>query len=148
MHSDNESKFTSAEFVRFAKELDFYHTIFSLGHQQSIGKAEASAKIIKRLMRRAYDPYLALLEYCSTPMSGMTTSPAERMFGHATCSILPISSALGVDNMLQEIARSFSARSSVVSGSFTLFEPKVLVHELLGITSWRRQPWNHTGYYI
>ena len=100
-------------------------------------------------MRRAYDPYLALLEYRSIPMSGMTTSPAEKMFGHATRSILPTGSALGVNNMLQEIARrSFNARSSIVSGSFTLFEPKVWVHELLGITSWSRQPWNHTGYYI
>ena len=100
-------------------------------------------------MRRADDPYLALLEYRNNSTAGKTTSPAEKMFGHANRSILPTSSALVVSNMLQKIARrNVNVRSSVVSGSFTLPQPEVWVHELLGFTIWNRQPWNHMGFNI
>ena len=105
VHSDNGSQFTSDEFVRFAKEWGFYHATSSPGHQQSNGKAEAFVKIIKWLMKKADNSYLALLKYRNTPTAGMTMSPAERMFGHATRSTLPTSRALGANNTYQEKAR-------------------------------------------
>ena len=106
VQSDNGSQFTSAEFERFGKEWGFRHTTSSPGHQQSNGKAEAAVKIIKRLMRRAEDPYLALLEFRNTPTAGMSSSPAERMFGHGTRSILPTGgSANKSHRVLQEKVR-------------------------------------------
>ena len=89
LHSDNGSQFTSAEFSVFSKTWGFQHTTSSPGHPQSNGKAEAAVKIVKRIMKRAEDPYLALLEYRNTPTSGMSSSPCQRLFGHATRSILP-----------------------------------------------------------
>ena len=102
LHSDNGSQFTSAEFATFCKEWGFQHTTSSPGHQQSNGKAESAVKIIKRLMRRAEDPYLALLEYRNTPTVGLTSSPAERMFGHSTRSILPTVSQPKADVLIQK----------------------------------------------
>ena len=89
LHSDNGPQFTSSEFTMFSDEWGFQHTTSSPGHQQSNGKAESAVKIVKRLMRRAEDPYLALLEYRNTPTVGLDSSPAQRMFGHSTRSILP-----------------------------------------------------------
>ena len=89
LQSDNGTQFVSAEFDAFRRDWGFQHTTSSPGHQQSNGKAEAAVKIVKRLMKRADDPYLALLEYRNTPTSGMTSSPTQRMFGRATRSILP-----------------------------------------------------------
>lgn len=103
LQSDNGTQFTSAEFASFCSEWGVYHTTSSPGHQQSNGKAEAAVKIIKRLLRRAEDPHLALLEYRNTPTAGMTTSPAERLFGHATRSILPTGSSEH-QNVLKEKA--------------------------------------------
>lgn len=89
VQSDNGPQFASSDFTIFGQKWGFQHTTSSPGHQQSNGKAEAAVKIIKRLMRRADDPYLALLEYRNTPTAEMSTSPAERMLGHSTRSILP-----------------------------------------------------------
>ena len=91
VHSDNGSQVTSDEFVRFSKKWGFYHIAFSSSHWQSNSKTESSVKIITRLMKKADDLYLALLEYCNTQTAGMNTSPAEKMFGHSTSSILPTS---------------------------------------------------------
>ena len=104
LQSDNGTQFTCSEFAAFSTEWGFQHTTSSPGHQQSNGKAEAAVKIIKRLMKRAEDPYLALLEYRNTPTVGMTSSPAQRMFGHATRSILPTGDPT-CTNVLQQKAR-------------------------------------------
>jgi hypothetical protein len=89
VQSDNGPQFVSAEFSAFGRNWEFKHTTSSPGHQQSNGKAEAAVKIIKRILRRSSDPYLALLEYRNTPTADMSTSPTERMFGRSTRSILP-----------------------------------------------------------
>ena len=104
LQSDNGTQFTCSEFAAFSTEWGFQHTTSSPGHQQSNGKAEAAVNIIKRLMKRAEDPYLALLEYRNTPTVGMTSSPAQRMFGHATRSILPTGDPT-CTNVLQQKAR-------------------------------------------
>ena len=94
VQSDNGPQFTSSQFAQFSKTWGFNHTSSSPGHPKSNGKAEAAVKIVKRLMKRAKDPYLALLEYRNTPTAGMTTSPIERLLQRETRSILPI----GTDN--------------------------------------------------
>ena len=102
LHSDNGPQFVSAEFAKFSGEWGFQHTVSSPGHQQCNGKAEAAVKVIKRLMKRADDPYLALLEYRNTPTAGMSSSPAQRMFGHSTRSILPTATPFGTDVLTQK----------------------------------------------
>jgi len=70
LQSDNEPHFTLAEFARLSAEWGFIQTTSFPGHQQSNGKAKAAVKIIKRPMKRAEDPYLALLEYRNTRLQG------------------------------------------------------------------------------
>lgn len=47
-------------------------------------------KVIKRIIRKSHNPYLALLKYRNIPPAAMSNSPAERMLGLPTRSILPI----------------------------------------------------------
>ena len=60
--------------------------------------AEKAVQTVKRLMTKARhdgnDPYLALLEYRNTPWSGTLGSPAQRLMGRRTKTLLPVSSTL------------------------------------------------------
>ena len=96
-HSDNGPQFTAREFARFSEEWDFEHTTSSPYHSQSNGKAESSIKQAKRLLKRAKDVQLALLEHRNTTTAGMTTSPIQRLFHRSTRSILPQGLAEQVD---------------------------------------------------
>jgi hypothetical protein len=126
LHSDNGPQFVSAEFAKFSGEWGFKHTVSSPGHQQSNGKAEAAVKIIKRLMKRADDPYLTLLEYRNTPTAGMSSSPAQRMFGHSTRSILPTANPLCTDVLTQK------ARKKIVTQNHSNCSAKELAQLNIG----------------
>lgn len=89
VHSDNGPQFSAREFAVFSNEWDFLHTTSSPYHSQSNGKAESSVKLAKRLLKRAADPQLALLEYRNTITAGMTTSPIQRLLHRSTRSIIP-----------------------------------------------------------
>ena len=69
------------------------HETSSPGNIQANGAAEAAVKIAKRLLRKCKatgeDPYLGLLNIRNTPPEGMTTSPAQRLFGRRTKTLLP-----------------------------------------------------------
>ena len=91
--SDNGPQYSSEEFRRFAQQYEFEHVTSSLGYPQSNDKAESAVKQAKRIMEKAIaakeDPYLALLAHRNTPSDGMTTSPAQRLFGRRTRIRLP-----------------------------------------------------------
>ena len=91
--SDNAKQYVSEEFERFSRKWMFKHTTSSPLYPQSNGKAEASVKIAKNLMRKAKasksDAYLALLEYRNTPTKDMDTSPVQRLMNRQTQSVLP-----------------------------------------------------------
>lgn len=90
LHSDNGTQFTSAAFRKFTKEWMFAHSTSSPYYPKSNGKAEATVKIVKRLLKRCEDPQLALLIYRNTPTEGMETSPMQRLIGRATQANLPL----------------------------------------------------------
>ena len=73
--------FNSSEFRKFAKEYNFSLITSSLRFPQSNGLAEKYVGIIKDILRRCEetndDPYLALLRYRNTPVTGMQYSPAQ-----------------------------------------------------------------------
>ena len=92
--SDNGPPFNSLEFRRFAEEYEFKHTTSSPGYPQSNGKAENAVKQMKRMMTKTCetetDPYLALLEMRNLPSENVSSSPAQRLMGRRTRTMLPI----------------------------------------------------------
>ena len=91
--SDNGPQFSSQEFKTFVSLWDVEHRTSSPGHQQANGKAEAAVKMAKRIIDRALknnqDPCLAILEYRNIP-SQDSLSPAQRMFGRMTHTMIPV----------------------------------------------------------
>ena len=91
--SDNGPQFTSVEFAQFAKEWQFHHQTSSPHYPQSNGRAENAVKTCKILMKKAKasgeEPLLALLDWRNTPTESIGTSPAQRLMGRRTRTLLP-----------------------------------------------------------
>jgi len=60
--------------------------------------AKRAVQTVKNLLKKAIldkrDPYLALLEYRNTPTSDALGSPAQRLMGRRTKTLLPTSNRL------------------------------------------------------
>ena len=95
--SDN-MPFNSLEFREFSASHEFEVITSSPGYPQSNGKAKNAIKTAKSIMKKAKkagtDPYLSLLDWRNTPSKGMSSSPAQRMFGRRTRTLLPTTSYL------------------------------------------------------
>ena len=95
--SDN-MPFNSAEFLKFAKDWGFKLTTSSPTYAQSNGMAEKTVQTVKRLLKKAslsgIDPYIALLEYRNTPVSGMSLSPAQMLMSRRLRGKLPTTAAM------------------------------------------------------
>ena len=76
--SDN-MPFNSKEFDEFAKEWEFKQTTSSPTYAQSNGMSEKAVQTVKRILKKASadDPYIGLMEYRNTPVTGMTYSPSQ-----------------------------------------------------------------------
>ena len=95
--SDNASQYRSSLFKTFARDWGFIHETISPGNSQANGAAEGAVKVAKRILRKSHssgeDPYIALLNLRNTPTEGLNTSPAQRLFGRRTKSMIPTSEA-------------------------------------------------------
>ena len=95
--SDNGPQYTAEAFRDFAKQWQFKHVTSSPGHSQANGAAEVAVRSIKRILRKCQaakeDPYLALLNLRNTPNEGLNTSPAQRLLGRRTKSLLPMANS-------------------------------------------------------
>lgn len=69
----------------------------SPGNSKANGTAKAAVEIVKRMMRKCKlqqeDPYLGLVSIRNTVNEGWHSSPAQRMFGTATKTLLPTTSS-------------------------------------------------------
>ena len=94
----NSPRFTSDKFADFAREWDFKHRTSSPGHQQANGRAEAAVKAAKNILCKAEesgnDPYLAILAVRNTLTEEMDTSPAQRLLGRRSKTLLPMTKEL------------------------------------------------------
>ena len=92
IYADNQP-FNSHAFINFANSWGITVTTSSPGFPQSNGQAEIYVSIVKQLMKKAEDsgkdPYIALLEYRNTPVSGMKHSPAQLAMSRMLRSKLP-----------------------------------------------------------
>jgi len=90
--SDNGPCFSSKEWRNFSVQYDFKHVTSSPEYTQSNGKAEKGVHILKQLLKKAADsesdPYLALLNYRTSPLEcGM--APAEILMNRKLRTTLP-----------------------------------------------------------
>ncbi|PFX23508.1 hypothetical protein AWC38_SpisGene11947 [Stylophora pistillata] len=56
---------------------------------QANGEAERAVQTIKNLLKKAQDPYKALLNYRNTPLDGINLSPAQLLMGRRLKTSLP-----------------------------------------------------------
>ena len=91
--SDPGPQFRASMFRDFAVAYDFEHLLVSPANQKANGKAGSAAKSAKRLMRKCKDahsdPFLALLDFRSTPTQGVGSSPVQRLMNRRTRTLLP-----------------------------------------------------------
>lgn len=94
MISDGGTQFTSGEFNKFASDWNFQHVRSSPRYPQSNGMAERTIQTVKRILKKSnetrQDPYLALLEFRNTPLSGLG-SPAQLLMNRQLRGSLPMS---------------------------------------------------------
>ena len=103
--------FSSKEFHQFVKDWGFEVTTSSPRYPQSNGMSERAIQTIKKLLRKAFedenDPYIALLEYRNTPVSGLKESPAQLLMSRMLKSKLPSTVSLlkpqGVHNAYDKL---------------------------------------------
>ena len=109
VQSDNGPPFSSKEFSSFAEKYEFKHTTSSPKHPQSNGKVENAVKTAKTLLKKTQesktDYQLALLIWRNTPTEGLNSSPAQRLFGRRTRTLLPTSSKLLKPKLVPTVGR-------------------------------------------
>jgi transposase InsO family protein len=92
--TDNGPQFVSVDFASFCELYGITHVTSSPYWPRGNGKAESAVKVVKSLMKKSTDMYLALLHYRNTPQQGHTFSPAQRSLGRRTRSTLPVAKQL------------------------------------------------------
>ena len=112
MFTDNGPQFAAAEFKQFADSYGFCHKTSSPRYPQSNGEAERAVQTIKHLLKKAEDPYHALLVYRATPLQN-GYSPAELLMNRRLRTDLPtVSSQLkpSVPDMVKIQEKEIAAR--------------------------------------
>ena len=87
--TDNECQFSSQEFKDFATKYGFTYRTSSPTYPQSNGQAERTKQTVKALLKKASDPYKALLDYRTTEIPDIGISPAQIFFGRRLGTLLP-----------------------------------------------------------
>ena len=86
--SDNGPQISSADFLKFAMNYNFTHITSSPHHPQGNGEAERAVQTNKNLLKKVQDPYIALLNYRTTPLQH-GSSPSELLMSRKLRSRVP-----------------------------------------------------------
>ena len=78
--SDNGPQFNSRVFISFSENYSFTHLTSSLLHPQGNSEAECAMQTVKKLLKKAHNPYVTLLNYCATPLQH-GSRPAKLLMG-------------------------------------------------------------------
>ena len=109
-------------------QYEFEHVTSSPEYPQSNGKVENAVKTAKNLMKKSSstssDFHLALLDWRNTPTEGMKSSPAQRMFGRRTRTLLPSSKKLLKPQLVTDV------RCQCSHTQRTLYSPPWLLKRL------------------
>ena len=88
----------------------FVHTTSSPKYPQANGEATRAVQTIESLLKKAQDPYKALLNYSNTPLEGIRLSPAQLLIGRRLKTSLPTHADLLKTHGAQEVKKHFHKR--------------------------------------
>ena len=89
LRSDNGPQYSSQEFSNFCSDYQMEHTTSSPHYPQSNGEAERAVQTVKRMWKKCKDKHLALLNYRTTPLKGLSFSPAQLLMSRRPRNKLP-----------------------------------------------------------
>ena len=96
--TNNGPRFVSDEFRKFTESWGIQHAATSHHHSQANGKCEAAVKVAKRMLHKTTKSgeaeYLAMLNIRNVPTQGIDSSPAQRLLGRRTRTLLPTTLSL------------------------------------------------------
>ena len=87
--ANNGPQYSTESYAKFAQEYGFEHLTSSPRYPQSNGVVERAVRTVKGLLKKAEDPYLALLSYRATPLE-IGYSPAELLMSRKLRTTVPI----------------------------------------------------------
>ena len=86
--SDNGPQFSASSLAKFAEEYGFTHITTSPRYPQANGQVKRAFQTVKSMLKKATDPYQAVMAYRATPLES-ELSPAELLIGRKICSRVP-----------------------------------------------------------
>ena len=108
--TDNGCQSSSQEFKDFATEYGFTHRTPSPTYLQSNGQVERTVQTVKTFLKKASDPYKALLDYRNTEIPDIELSPAQIFFGRRLRTLLPTSAPILNAHNRQDIRKKLKER--------------------------------------
>ena len=107
--SDN-MPYNSREFKDFASSWGFKLTTSSPTYAQSNGLSERAVQTVKRTLKKADDPYIGMLEYRNTPVTGMTYSPSQLLMSRTARTKIPAAKELLQPCVPTDVRRQLESR--------------------------------------
>ena len=107
--SDNGHQYSSLALIEFSNNYGFVHRTSSPKYPQANGEAERAVQTIESLLKKAQDPYKALLNYRNTPLEGIGLSPAQLLMGRRLKITLPTHADLQTHGA-EEVKEHFQKR--------------------------------------
>lgn len=109
--SDN-MPYNSREFKDFASSWGFKLTTSSPTYPQSSGLSEQAVQTVKSILKKADDPYIGLLEYRNTPVTGMTYSPSQLLLSRTARTKIPATRELLQPRVPTNVRQQLEARQN------------------------------------
>ena len=124
LQSYNGPPYSSHEFQQFMTSYDIEHVTSSPHYPQSNGKIENAIKTAKNLLKKSKaagtDFYLALLAWRNTPSEGLESSPAQRMFGRRTRTLIPMTSELLKPEIVEDVQGKLLKRKQLQAKHYNI----------------------------
>ena len=109
--SDN-MPYNSREFKDFASSWGFKPTTSSPTYPQSNGLSEQAVQTVKSILKKADDPYIGLLEYRNTPVTGMTYLPSQLLMSLTARTTIPATRELLQPHVPTNVHQQLEARQN------------------------------------